>query len=329
MSATINESNEEVQRAATWIGNLRKEIAQVIVGQEYLVDRLLVGLLANGHVLLEGVPGLAKTLSVRTLAAAIHAQFHRIQFTPDLLPADIIGTLIYNPQDGKYHATKGPVFANLVLADEINRAPAKVQSALLEAMQERQVTLGGETMPLPSPFLVLATENPIDQEGTYPLPEAQVDRFMFKVIIGYPSFEEERKILDTMAFTSPKGEVKAVIPLDEILRTRKLVDSVHVDDKVRNYIVHLVFATRNPEQYKLDMKHLIQFGASPRATIFLTLAAKAWALLQGRNYVTPEDIKSIGPDVLRHRIILTYEAEAQAITSDDIIKKILNTVPVP
>ena len=246
-----------------------------------------------------------------------------------MLPADIIGTLIYNPQDGKYHATKGPVFANLVLADEINRAPAKVQSALLEAMQERQVTLGGETMPLPSPFLVLATENPIDQEGTYPLPEAQVDRFMFKVIIGYPSFEEERKILDTMAFTSPKGEVKAVIPLDEILRTRKLVDSVHVDDKVRNYIVHLVFATRNPEQYKLDMKHLIQFGASPRATIFLTLAAKAWALLQGRNYVTPEDIKSIGPDVLRHRIILTYEAEAQAITSDDIIKKILNTVPVP
>jgi MoxR-like ATPase len=221
------------------------------------------------------------------------------------------------------------VFANLVLADEINRAPAKVQSALLEAMQERQVTLGGETMPLPSPFLVLATENPIDQEGTYPLPEAQVDRFMFKVIIGYPSFEEERKILDTMAFTTPKGEVKPVIPLEEILRTRKLVDAVHVDDKVRNYIVHLVFATRYPDKYKLDIKHLIQFGASPRATIFLTLAAKAWALLQGRNYVTPEDIKSIGPDVLRHRIILTYEAEAQAITSDDIIKKILSTVPVP
>ena len=329
MSATSTETNEEVQRAAVWIGNLRKEIAQVIVGQEYLVDRLLVGLLANGHVLLEGVPGLAKTLSVRTLAAAIHAQFHRIQFTPDLLPADIIGTLIYNPQDGKYHATKGPVFANLVLADEINRAPAKVQSALLEAMQERQVTLGGETMPLPSPFLVLATENPIDQEGTYPLPEAQVDRFMFKVIIGYPSFDEERKILDTMAFTAPKSEIKQVIPLDEILRTRKLVDAVHVDDKVRNYIVHLVFSTRNPEQYKLDIKHLIQFGASPRATIYLTVAAKAWALLQGRNYVTPEDIKSIGPDVLRHRIILTYEAEAQAISSDDIIKKILSTVPVP
>ena len=329
MTAIPKESNEDVQRAAAWVSTLRKEIAQVIVGQEHLVDRLLVGLLANGHVLLEGVPGLAKTLSVRTLAAAIHAQFHRIQFTPDLLPADIIGTLIYNPQDGKYHATKGPVFANLVLADEINRAPAKVQSALLEAMQERQVTLGGETMPLPSPFLVLATENPIDQEGTYPLPEAQVDRFMFKVLIGYPSFDEERAILDKMAFTAPKNEIKQVVPLDEILRTRKLVDEIHVDEKIRDYVVHLVFATRKPDQYKLDIKHLIQFGASPRATIYLTVAAKAWALLQGRGYVTPEDVKSIGPDVLRHRIILTYEAEAQAITSDDIIKKIFNTIPVP
>src|SRR3984957_18495947 len=329
MSATLNESNEDVQRAAAWVAALRKEIGSVIVGQEHLVDRLLVGLLAHGHVLLEGVPGLAKTLSVRTLAAAIQAQFHRIQFTPDLLPADIIGTLIYSPQDGKYHATKGPVFANLVLADEINRAPAKVQSALLEAMQERQVTLGGETMPLPSPFLVLATENPIDQEGTYPLPEAQVDRFMFKVVIGYPSFEEERKILDKLAFTSPKNEVKPVIPLDEILNTRKLVDQIHVDEKIRDYVVHLVFATRTPEKYKLDIKHLIQFGASPRATIYLTVAAKAWALLQGRTYVTPEDIKSIGPDVLRHRIILTYEAEAQNITTDDLVKKIFNTVPVP
>src|SRR5215475_13762009 len=223
--------NEQVQAAASWIGRLRTEIGKVIVGQEQLVDRLLVGLLANGHVLLEGVPGLAKTLSVRTLAAAIQAQFHRIQFTPDLLPADIIGTLIYNPQDGKYHATRGPVFANLVLADEINRAPAKVQSALLEAMQERQVTLGGETMPLPSPFLVLAIENPIDQEGTYPLPEAQVDRFMFKVVIGYPSFEEERQILDKMAFTAPKNEINPVIPLEEIIKTRKLVDAVHVDEK--------------------------------------------------------------------------------------------------
>jgi MoxR-like ATPase len=266
---------------------------------------------------------------VRTLATAIHASFHRIQFTPDLLPADIVGTLIYSPQDGKYHATKGPVFANFVLADEINRAPAKVQSALLETMQERQVTLGGETMPLPSPFLVLATENPIDQEGTYPLPEAQVDRFMFKVLLDYPSFEEERKILDRMAFTSPETQVQPVVPLEEIRLTRKLVDQIHVDEKVRDYIVHLVFATRKPEQYKLDVKHFIQFGASPRATIYLTLAAKAWALLQGRSYVTPEDVKSIGPDVLRHRLILTYEAEAQAVTTDDIIKKIFHAVAVP
>src|SRR5512147_3078524 len=252
--------NEPVQAAAAWIKTLREEIARVIVGQEQLVDRLLVGLLANGHVLLEGVPGLAKTLTVRTLAAAVQASFHRIQFTPDLLPADIVGTLIYNPQDGKYHATRGPVFANFLLADEINRAPAKVQSALLEAMQERQVTLGGSTMPLPSPFLVLATENPIDQEGTYPLPEAQVDRFMFKVLVGYPSFEEERKILDKMAFTTPEMRVQPVIALQEILNTRKLVDQVHVDEKVRDYIVHIVFATRHPEQYKVDARHFIQFG---------------------------------------------------------------------
>src|SRR5882762_158762 len=321
--------NESVQAAAAWITKLRSEIGQVIVGQTQLVDRLLVGLLANGHVLLEGVPGLAKTLSVRTLAAAIHASFHRIQFTPDLLPADIVGTLIYSPQDGKYHATKGPIFANFVLADEINRAPAKVQSALLEAMQERQVTLGGETMKLPSPFLVLATENPIDQEGTYPLPEAQVDRFMFKVILDYPSPEEERRILDRMAFTSAETEVKAVVSLEQILATRKLVDQIHVDDKIRDYIVKVVFATRKPEDYKLDLKHFIQFGASPRATIYLTVAAKAWALLQGRDYVVPEDVKSIGPDVLRHRIIVTYEAEAQSVTSDAIVKRILNAVPVP
>jgi MoxR-like ATPase len=321
--------NDQVQAASAWINTLRAEIEQVIVGQKQLVDRLLVGLLANGHVLLEGVPGLAKTLSVRTLSAAIQASFHRIQFTPDLLPADIVGTLIYNPQDGKYHATKGPVFANLVLADEINRAPAKVQSALLEAMQERQVTLGGETMALPSPFLVLATENPIDQEGTYPLPEAQVDRFMFKVLLDYPAFDEERKILDRMAFTSPESVVKPVIALEEILRTRKIVDQIHVDEKVRDYVVHLVFATRNPDSYKLEVRHFIQFGASPRATIYLTVAAKAWALLQGRAYVTPEDVKSIGPDVLRHRIILTYEADAQGVTTDAIIRKILNAVPVP
>ncbi len=330
MTIAISEVHQEATTsAAQAIEKLRAEVRKVIVGQEYLLDRLLVGLLANGHVLLEGVPGLAKTLSVRTLAAAIHATFHRIQFTPDLLPADITGTLIYNPQDGRYHATKGPVFANLVLADEINRAPAKVQSALLEAMQERQVTLGGETMPLPSPFLVLATENPIDQEGTYPLPEAQVDRFMFKVLMDYPSFDEERKILDTMAFTSPETKVQPVIQLHEILEMRRHVDRIHVDEKVRDYIVRVVFATRRPEEHKLDLKHLIQYGASPRATLYLTLAAKAWALLQKRSYVTPEDIKSIGPDVLRHRIILTYEAEAEGVTSDAIIKKIFNTVPVP
>ena len=326
MSQTLK---EQVAATSTWIQTLRSEIAHVIVGQEQLVERLLVGLLANGHVLLEGVPGLAKTLSVRTLATAVQAKFNRIQFTPDLLPADIVGTLIYNPQDGKYHATRGPIFANFVLADEINRAPAKVQSALLEAMQERQVTLGGETMKLPSPFLVLATENPIDQEGTYPLPEAQVDRFMFKVILDYPNETDERKILDRMAFTSPEQPVKSVVSLEEILATRKLVDQIHVDDKIRDYIVKIVFATRKPQDFKLDVKHFIQFGASPRASIFLTLAAKAWALLQGRDYVIPEDVKSIGPDVLRHRIILTYEAEAQAVTTDAIIKKVFNAVPVP
>jgi len=324
-----NTLDEQVQAAFVWIKALRSEIGHVIVGQEQLVDRLLVGLLANGHVLLEGVPGLAKTMSVRSLAAAIDATFHRIQFTPDLLPADIVGTLIYSPQDGTYHATRGPVFANLLLADEINRAPAKVQSALLEAMQERQVTLGGETLKLPSPFLVLATENPIDQEGTYPLPEAQVDRFMFKVLLDYPSFAEERKILDRMAFTTSEIQIKPVVTLEEILRTRKVVDQIHVDEKVRDYIVHVVFATRQPEKYKLEIKHFIQYGASPRATIYLTLAAKAWALLQGRSYVTPEDVKSIGPDVLRHRIILTYEAEAQAVTTDSIIQKIFNAVVVP
>ena len=302
MQASLEELNERVRLASGWVTRLREVVGQVVVGQEALIDRLLVGLLANGHVLLEGVPGLAKTLSVRTLAAAIHASFHRIQFTPDLLPADITGTLIYNPNDGQYHATKGPIFANIVLADEINRAPAKVQSALLEAMQERQVTLGGEANPLPSPFLVLATENPIDQEGTYPLPEAQVDRFMLKVIIGYPSFAEERRILDTMAFTRPKTEVEPVIQLDEIVHARGVVDSIHVDEKLRDYIVHVVFATRDPASYGLSLAKLIQFGASPRATIAMTLAAKAWALLQGRSYITPGDILAIGPGVLRLRV---------------------------
>ncbi len=327
---SLDELNARVREAAGWIPKLRETVGQVVVGQQALLDRLLVGLLANGHVLLEGVPGLAKTLAVRTLANAIHASFSRIQFTPDLLPADIVGTLIYNPGDGKYHATKGPVFANIVLADEINRAPAKVQSALLEAMQERQVTLGGVTHKLPSPFLVLATENPIDQEGTYPLPEAQVDRFMLKVIVGYPTFEEERKILDTMAFTQPKTEVGKVIEQEQIAAAREVVDALHVDEKVRDYIVHVVFATREPAKYGVaDLAPLIQFGASPRATIALTLAAKAWALIQGRAYVTPGDIKAIGTDVLRHRVLLTYEAEAQGITSDVVVKRIFDNVPVP
>lgn len=330
MQQTLDELNARAREAAGWIPKLRETVGQVVVGQQHLLDRLLVGLLANGHVLLEGVPGLAKTLAVRTLSSAIHASFSRVQFTPDLLPADIVGTLIYNPGDGKYHATRGPVFANIVLADEINRAPAKVQSALLEAMQERQVTLGGETHKLPNPFLVLATENPIDQEGTYPLPEAQVDRFMLKVVVGYPDFAEERRILDTMAFTKPKMDVERVIDLEQISAAREVVDSIHVDEKVRDYIVHLVFATRDPEKYKLaDLRPLIQFGASPRATIALTLAAKAWALIQGRAYVTPGDIKSIGTDVLRHRVILTYEAEAQGITSDAVVKRIFDNVPVP
>jgi MoxR-like ATPase len=330
MQPTLDEMNARVREAAGWIPKLRETVGRVVVGQQHLLDRLLVGLLANGHVLLEGVPGLAKTLAVRTLASAIHASFSRVQFTPDLLPADIVGTLIYNPGDGKYHATKGPVFANLVLADEINRAPAKVQSALLEAMQERQVTLGGETHKLPVPFLVLATENPIDQEGTYPLPEAQVDRFMLKVVVGYPDFAEERRILDTMAFTKPNLDVERVVDLDQILAARSVLDGLHVDEKVRDYIVHVVFATRDPEKYgQKDLRPLIQFGASPRATISLTLAAKAWALLQGRAYVTPGDIKAIGTEVLRHRIILTYEAEAQGITSDAIVKRIFDNVPVP
>src|SRR5260221_2872150 len=318
--ATIN---TDIAAAHEVIARLRTEVGRAVIGQEAIVDRLVIALLIRGHVLLEGVPGLAKTLLVRTLAGAIEASFHPSQSPPDLLPADMVGPVISSPQDGKYHATKGPVFANFVLADEINRAPAKVQSALLETMQERQVTLGGETMPLPSPFLVLATENPIDQEGTYPLPEAQVDRFMFKVLLDYPSFDEERKILDRMAFTAPEMKVNPVIPLEEILHTRKLVDQIHVDEKVRDYVVHLVFATRKPEQYKLELKHFIQFGASPRATIYLTLAAKAWAFLQGRAYATPEDIKSIGPGVCRHPLTLTYDAQTRAVTTDDIIKKIL------
>lgn len=329
-SLNLNEINQKVQETSAWVGLLEREIGRVIVGQKYLIDRLIVGLIANGHVLLEGVPGLAKTLSVRTLANAIQAKFSRIQFTPDLLPADIVGTLIYNPRDGQFTTKMGPVFANIVLADEINRAPAKVQSALLESMQERQVTIGDQTFPLPEPFLVLATENPIEQEGTYPLPEAQMDRFMLKLKVGYPSREEERKILDAMAVTKPDLSVSPVLDPAKIMEARKVVSSIYVDSKVKDYIVDIVLATRDPEKAGLkNYRNYIQFGGSPRATIALTLAAKAWAFMQGRGYVTPQDVKVMGMDVLRHRVIVTYEAEAEDLTSETIIKKVFETVPVP
>jgi MoxR-like ATPase len=322
--------NEKVRQQADWINTLRAEIGKVIIGQQYLIDRLLVGLLADGHVLLEGVPGLAKTLSVKTLADSIHAAFSRIQFTPDLLPADIIGTLIYNPKSGEFSTKQGPVFANIVLADEINRAPAKVQSALLESMQERQVTIGEHTFALPHPFLVLATENPIDQEGTYPLPEAQVDRFMLKLQIGYPSREEEMQILNSQATTGEKPSASAVVTPEQILSARGTINEIYLDPKISSYIIDLVFCTREPDSHGLDeLKPLIQFGASPRATIFLTLAAKAWAFLNGRGYVTPQDVKSIAPDILRHRIMLTYEAEAEEWSTESVVQRILETVPVP
>ncbi|MDD4518847.1 MAG: AAA family ATPase [Limnochordia bacterium] len=306
------------------------QFSQVIVGQDYLIERLLIGLLANGHVLLEGVPGLAKTLAVRTLAASIAARFQRLQFTPDLLPADLLGTQIYNPQTGEFSTRKGPIFANIILADEINRAPAKVQSALLEAMQERQVTIGDQTFPLEEPFLVLATQNPIEQEGTYPLPEAQLDRFMLKLKVGYPSKEEEKKILEKQAKTNPQFQLKPVIKPSDILEARALVDEIYVDNKVKDYIVDIIFATREPEEYGLSsLEEYIEWGASPRASICLTLASKAHAFIKGRGYVTPHDVKSIGWDVLRHRIMLTYEAEADEITVDDVIDTIFDEVPVP
>jgi MoxR-like ATPase len=329
MDTAVSAVNDRVREASAFAYRLREETGNVIVGQRYLIDRLLVGLLANGHVLLEGVPGLAKTTAVKTMAAAIHASFRRVQFTPDLLPADLIGTLIYNPRDGAFTTKKGPIFAQIVLADEINRAPAKVQSALLEAMQEHQVTIGDETHPLPEPFLVLATQNPIEQEGTYPLPEAQVDRFMLKLKVTYPTREEERQILDRMAFTSGEPAVKAVVSPDEIMAARALVDQVYVDDKIKDYIVSLVFATRDPQAQGLDLAPLIQYGASPRATLALTLASKANAFLNGRGYVTPQDVKTIGPDVLRHRVIVTYEAEAEDVDSDEIVRRVFDGVPVP
>ena len=321
--------NLEIQQASAPFQRLIGEVGKTIVGQEKLIHRMLVGLLANGHLLIEGVPGLAKTTAVACLAKAIRTDFQRLQFTPDLLPADLIGTQVYRPQTQEFVVQKGPVFSNLILADEINRAPAKVQSALLEAMQERQVTIGGETFPLQDPFLVMATQNPVEQEGTYPLPEAQVDRFMLKVVIDYPTRDEEIEILERMSRTRPQMEVDAVASPEEILVARELVDRIHVDRKVKEYVVDLVMATRKPSAYNLPLDELIEFGASPRATINLTLAAKANAFLEGRSFVTPQDVKSMAMDVLRHRVAVTYEAEAEEKTSDMLIDQILATISVP
>ncbi len=329
MSNGITAINEAVQKAGAFVRPLVQEMSKVIVGQTYLVERLIVGLLANGHVLLEGVPGLAKTLSVKSLAACINAKFSRLQFTPDMLPADVIGTQIYSPQTGTFTTRKGPIFANLVLADEINRAPAKVQSALLEAMQEKQVTIGEQTFKLQEPFLVLATQNPIEQEGTYPLPEAQVDRFMLKLKIGYPNREEERAILELMARTTGVPATSAVVDPEVILQARQVINDIYMDDKVKDYVVDLVCATRDPGHYKLQLQGLIQLGASPRATIYLTLAAKAHAFLRGRGYVTPQDVKSIGMDVLRHRVILSYEAEAEEKGAEDVLQEVFDSIRVP
>ena len=329
MTISTEALTEEVKTAGTWVSAVQDEISRVVVGQRYLVDRLLIGLLANGHVLLEGVPGLAKTLTIRTLAGCIHTGFHRLQFTPDLLPADIVGTLIYNPRDGNFSPKLGPIFSNLILADEINRAPAKVQSALLEAMQERQVTIGEQSYRLPDPFLVLATQNPLEQEGTYQLPEAQLDRFMLKLNVDYPTKVEERQILDLMGTSAPDFSVQAVASPEMIIRARDVVNRVFIDDRVKDYIVDLIWATRRPGDYQLGMDGLIRYGASPRATIYLTLAARAHAFLEGRGYVTPHDVKSIGPDVLRHRIIVSYEAEAEEVTSDTIVQRIFAGLPVP
>ncbi|MCU0379877.1 MAG: AAA family ATPase [Chitinophagaceae bacterium] len=326
----IRQLNEKIQSAAGFIDKIEKEIGRVIIGQQYMVSRLLIGLLSNGHVLLEGVPGLAKTLSIKSLAQAIHAKFSRIQFTPDLLPADVIGTMIYNQQSHEFVVRKGPIFANFILADEINRAPAKVQSALLEAMQEKQVTIGESTHKLEEPFLVLATQNPIDQEGTYPLPEAQVDRFMLKVMIDYPSKEEEKLIIRQNVQGLKFPSVNQVVSVEEILRARELVRSIYMDEKIENYILDLVFATRAPEKYNLaQLKPLISYGGSPRASINLALAAKANAFIHKRGYVIPEDVRLIVKDVMRHRIGLTYEAEAENVNAENVIDQILAKVEVP
>ena len=322
--------NEKIQHAALFVDRLRTELSKVVVGQTYMVDRLLIGLLSNGHVLLEGVPGLAKTLTIKSLAQAVHAKFSRIQFTPDLLPADVIGTMIYNQQRNEFLIRRGPIFANFILADEINRAPAKVQSALLEAMQERQVTIGDETHKLEEPFLVLATQNPLEQEGTYALPEAQVDRFMLKVVVGYPSRDEEQAIIRQQVQGQPLPVINQVVSISEIVNGRNLVKQIYMDDKVEQYIIDIVFATRFPEQYRLDkLKPLLSYGGSPRASINLALAAKSHAFMNKRGFVIPDDVKAIAKDVLRHRIGLTYEAEAENITSEKLVDEILASIQVP
>jgi MoxR-like ATPase len=325
----IKTINEMIQRESAFVEHLTSEVGRVIVGQKQMVDRLLIGLLCNGHVLLEGVPGLAKTLTIKTLAAAISAKFQRIQFTPDLLPADLVGTMIYNQKDGKFFTRRGPIFANFILADEINRAPAKVQSALLEAMQERQVTIGEETFKLDEPFLVLATQNPIEQEGTYPLPEAQVDRFMLKVKIGYPSREEELAIMRQNVL-GDQQEIKNVVSPKDILAARNVVKNVYMDEKIERYILDIVFATRNPAEFKMDkIAPMISYGASPRASINLALASKAHAFIKRRGYVIPEDVRAISLDVLRHRVAVTYEAEAEEVTSEQVVQEIINHIEVP
>ncbi|MCH7754080.1 MoxR family ATPase [candidate division KSB1 bacterium] len=329
MAVDIEAINKKIEKGSEFVDKISAEVAKVIVGQKYMIERLLIGLLANGHILLEGVPGLAKTMAVKTLAATVQTKFQRLQFTPDLLPADLIGTLIYDQRNGKFTTKKGPIFSNLILADEINRSPAKVQSALLEAMMERQVTIGENTFPLDDPFLVLATQNPIEQEGTYPLPEAQVDRFMLKLSVGYPNKEEELEIMRRMT-GKEVPEVKPVVKLKDIISARDLVKEVYIDEKVEKYIIDIVFATRNPKDYGLDdLQDLISFGASPRASIYLHQAAKAHAFLRRRGYVVPEDIRAIGMDVLRHRILVTYEAEAEEITPEDVVRKVLNKIEVP
>ncbi len=328
MDARILELNRRIEEESRFTADLLEQVRRAVIGQDHMIERLMVGMLAGGHVLLEGVPGLAKTLTVHSLARAIDASFRRIQFTPDLLPADLIGTLVYNPREGSFTPRQGPIFAHIILADEINRAPAKVQSALLEAMQERQVTIGDATYPLDEPFLVLATQNPIEQEGTYPLPEAQIDRFMLKLQITYPAKEEERRVLELMGVEEPI-DIRAVVGPDRIMAARKVVNEVYVDDKVKDYIVDLVQATRTPDDYGIDIARLVEYGASPRATLYLLRSARALAFLRGRGYVTPEDVKSMAPDVLRHRVIVTYEAEAEEIDAAAIVGRVLDEVPVP